>query len=181
MYIQPLGTKDMNDQLTTPPPVPVRSRFVTVVAWVFIVLAGTLFLYNGFMTVAVAFLAFSDQAREHMKEIALAFTGSLAKTLFWAIVMTCAAGLRKRKYWARLLFTVALSVGIAATIGKMVVQLNSLSELSVPEAQAEAMEQMVKGLKMTIIGFSVVVTMAYGWLIYKFNSEKIKAEFTEAE
>ncbi len=172
-----------------------RSTFVTVLAWIFIVLAGFATFISFFQAALVTF-AFPETKfwtdpgpvrgveelppfmRFMAAHLALFFVAGW--TLFLVTFLSAFALLR-RKNWARLYFLALMALGIAWNIGGLWFQFTALSAF-VPPAGAppefgrnfEAI-RMVMGVANTM--FVVALVVLFAWIIKRLISPTIRAEF----
>ena len=173
--------------------VPLRSKSVTITAWLFIIIgtfATIATIIQGLMYVRMLSMPTLHQAMhegashlpfvlqllfEHFR-LYLLFVFSLSlSTLLSAI------GLLKRKNWARQLFIVVL---VTVTIALLVAFITQLSIRpatdNIPAAQippeAQKMMRVMKGF-FFIITFSV--SSLFGWLIAHLTNPEIRQEFPQ--
>ena len=184
----------MQDQSGLVPPV--RSNFVTVLAWIFIAFAGFATFIALMQNVMINLMfplddiqarasmdaakmpAFFAFAMDHIRWIFLTFLLVSATTLLAAI------GLLRRWNWARLVFIAILGLGIVWNIGGIALQHVMMSSMpmppNAPEDFADGFDVMAKIIvvfsALMAIGFSVL----YGWLIRRLFSPAIRAEFTSS-
>lgn len=182
---------------TNEPSTPVKSTFVTVMAWIFIVLASftTLIsiLQNIMLQVMFAgpdmanAMASANQAQDmplfarvmanNFRLIFAAFMVLSATTLISAI------GLLKRKNWARLLFIVIMGLGIAWNLVVFAMQLfmfPSMPQIP-PDAPADIQSEFQTiSIVMTVVGAIIAtsVSLLFGWIIKRLLSPAIASEFS---
>lgn len=171
-----------------------RSQFVTVLAWIFIVISG-FGVVIGLLQNALVFFVLGDalgelpvQASDPVPELARFFAAHLR----WFFVLVLAAmaftlaasiGLLRRRNWARLAFIGVMLfgifwnlLGVALQIAMMQSMAGTFGEGAPPEfaAQFEAMRMtmiVVGGLM--ALGFS----MLFGFIAWKLTRPAIRAEF----
>lgn len=175
---------------------PSRSTFVTVVAWIFIVLAALASLVAIVQALMVMFMlpagvlppaagaygALQDlpaALRLLLRNVWLVFVA------FWLIaIMTLVAaiGVLLRKNWARLMFVGLLGIGIAWNVGAIWLQRAIISSMHQPPTRAPAeiasdLETMAKvmGIGMTL--FAVGISLVLAWIAIRLMSPAISAEF----
>ena len=179
--------------------VPVRSSFVTVVAWVFIVLSGL-----GTLVTAMQNLLFSaapfDQFDSALKDSAavqlpapahfmfshvrlIVLTGFLVNLL----MLVSSIGLLRRRNWARLVFIGLLGCGILYMIAGLFIQQSFMSSFntsfhgapqdSVFRANADRFQSMFNTMRVFMLVFSVAIAGVLGWIVVKLSSARIRAEF----
>jgi len=170
-----------------------RSTFVSVVAWIFIVLAGFATLISLLQNIMFSAMFPAEemnkalsapQAQEDIPLFAEVIFSNfqLFLLIFLAVSTTTfvsAIGLLKRKNWARIVFIVVMCLGICWNILILVMQ--NLMFTSMPEVPANEMGSEF-GTVMTVmkvVSFVMVVGMSYlfGWIVYRLSSASIKAEF----
>jgi len=176
-------------------PQPSRSTFVSVLAWIFIILAGFSTLISLLQNIVIhtfipveqmekamiqasARHQISDLAMfifRHIQLLAGAFFVLSASTLIGAI------GLLKRKDWARILFVCFLYLGIAWNIGSVVMQQFMFSSMPIPpNAPADFrahFETMASVMRVVSILIALGLTVLYAWLIKRLMSDSIREEF----
>jgi hypothetical protein len=184
----------MPNSALEPGPAYVRSTFVTVLAWIFIILAGfaTLISILQNIMVALVFPAAEMQAaaeRDRMPWFAsFMFTHvHLFFLLFLAVsasTLAAAIGLLKRMNWARVLFIAMMVLGIVwnlAGLAFMVFFVSSMTGMPLPTKQASAAQHFDVMWKI-MVGFNVLMVIAftwlYGWIIKRLASEEIRLEFS---
>lgn len=170
-----------------------KSTFVTVIAWIFIVLAG----FSTFMTFLQNIMLFFFFPRQEMRqqmsnpEVAeqipaffqfmftyfdmfffLAFLISLA-------AFVSAIGLLKRHNWARIVFIILLSLGILWNLGGMALQFTLFPSMQEMAGQAPPPEfQTMQNIIMTAsLIMALTFSILFGWIIKKLASEPIVEEF----
>lgn len=168
-----------------------RSLFVTVTAWVFIVLASVASVFALVQNAAVA----SFMAQWQSGRAALPFfTGWLLGYLPWLVgagfgfavsLLACAAGLLLRIEWARRVFIALLLVTIAANLAGLWLQHEvvqaivaaTVSGHGLPPAAAGvfgsfATFTQVLGVSLTLAGCALL-----GWIVRRLMSEAVRQEF----
>ena len=181
------------------PPAPApRSTFVTVVAWVFIALAGFATFMSILQNIMIALVFPAAAMRIGMEQAAgrpgmpwfAAWMFQHMQLLFLffllasASCLAAAIGLLKRKNWARLLFIALMALGIAWNIGgvvAMVLFLPSLTEVLPPNrpelAHFGVMFKVMMAFNLVIVAAFVVL---FGWVIKRLLSESVQREFVAA-
>ena len=177
-----------------PLPAPARSSFVTVVAIIFIVLAGGSTLMAIAQNLMVNFLfpheAFGAGAAEmpagmpaimvfvvaHMRLLFLAVLLQSATTLVAAI------GLLKRWNWARLLFIAMLLLGIAwqglgVLLQHLMMQAMS-AQLPPLEGGAPDVAAMLLAMRGITLAFALLLSGLFGWIAYRLVQPQVVAEFS---
>ncbi len=169
-----------------------RSTFVTVVAWVFIILTGFQTVIGIFDSILLSTGTFKDvQAMvrdpdalknipsamrfmmQHIQVVVIVF-------LFFAGIMFAASiGLFYRKNWARILFICMLTVGILWTLGQTVYQSIFMNRLmSGAHAQAAAdMQNTFATFRIVLWIIVLGITALLAWIIKRLASKDIRQEF----
>jgi hypothetical protein len=174
-----------------------RSRFVTGLAWTFIVMAG-LSLLGSILQYMMMSAMLSDDSfalasavgSGQLPAAAAYFLDNvrvfaLLSLLTSAGILISAIGLLRRREWARVTFIVILSLSIASGVAVIALQYAVLSRsgILIPDASFEVqgmVDQMVPGI-MFATGLMFAVHTAVGvWLILRLNSASIKEEFSAA-
>lgn len=177
-------------QLPDPLGPPRRSTFVTVLAWVFIVLSGfaTLIavlqnLMLNLMFPAEALQQMDQQQMEQMPAFARVIFGNFRLFFFGFLVLaatTLAAsiGLLKRRNWARLLFVLIMALGIGWNCLGVYLQ---WAIFSMPQDLPQ--DSTFHTMSLLIRGFSAVMAAAmcglFGWIIKRLLSQQVRAEFAD--
>ena len=180
--------------------VPPRSTFVTVLAWIFIVLAGFATCISILQNVMIAFVfpaAEMEAAAEQLKGQAGTpwFAVLMARyfryffllfLLMSVTTLTAAIGLLRRKNWARLLFVALMGFGILWQVAGLVFMffmLGSLDDFAGPANQpgTREFEIMFKVMMGVNVVFVAAFTTLFAWIIKRLVSEDIRREFATAE
>lgn len=170
-----------------------KSTFVTVVAWIFIVLGG----FSTFMTllqnIMLFFLFPRDEMRQQMNSpefteqtpaffqfmfsyfdmfFLLAFVVSLT-------AFVSAIGLLKRYNWARIVFIALMALGIIWNLGGVVLQFTVFPSMQEMGGQAPPPEfQMMQNVIMAVsLVMALAFSLLFGWIIKKLMSVPITEEF----
>ena len=168
-----------------------QSAFVTVLAWIFIALAGFATFISIFQNIMIWTLfpveemnkAFEDSQEQVPFFINFMFAN--IRFIVLGIFIVCgttfvsAIGMLKRKNWGRLIFIAVMGLGIGWNIFALIIQ-NAMMA-SMPDFPFAEMETpifiMITIMKIITFVFVVAFSYLFGWLIYKLTSPKIKAEF----
>lgn len=179
--------------LPAPPP---RSTFVTVLAWIGIVLGG-LATFISLLQNLMIYLLFpredmrqamqaAEQSRQfqqlpaafgwqfnHFDLFFLGFLVAAAATLLFAI------GLLKRKNWARLGFMILLGFGIAWNLGGLILQFSMYDAMPGITGQElpPGFATMMLVMKIASIAMVTACCGLFGWILYMLQSASIRAEF----
>ena len=179
----------------TPTVASTRSTFITVLAWLSILLAGGGTLI-AVMQAVVFFLFMRDQLSVHTRSwpgqeqlpaiVQFLFSHpELYFAIFWSLtVLTLVAGvgLLYRKNWARIYFIAVLAFGIIWQIGGLWLQRQVLG--MVPSAMRDASSNFAKEFAVaeTVISigstvFAAALIVLFAWLIKRLTSRIVRAEF----
>jgi hypothetical protein len=173
-----------------------RSSFVTVLAWIFIVLAGfaTLIAVLQNIMINTVFPLEDLQNASHKAPdapAALSFFASHIRLFFasflaiTASTLVSAVGLLKRKNWARFIFIAILVLGIVWNVVGLVAQQFFFASMqpfppdAPPQVRAESEASDSFFLVMRVvsalmaIGFSIL----FAWLVKRLLSASVAAEF----
>jgi hypothetical protein len=178
------------------PVVPLRSTFVTVTAWIFIVLSAFATVTSVMQNVMVGLMFPTDEIvaavnRDpkappgmaivfgHLKLIMLLFLGMCVATLASSI------GLLRRREWARKVFIAVLLLGILWMIGGFVLQYFFMSSVNaMPTAGGAAVDAQFGMMMKVVMVFGALTSLTFaaifGWIIYKLMSPAIRGEFLAA-
>jgi len=180
--------------------VPLRSSFVTVVAWIFIVLSGFATLVGGLQNLMIRSMPF-DQFNEVLQDSTAASLPAPARFMFSHVqllvlvtfalsllMLIASIGLLRRHNWARLTFMGLLILGIVYMLGGLLVQQSFISSFdasfntaapqdSVFRATAEQFQSMFTAMRVVMIVFSLGIAGVFGWIVARLASAKIRAEF----
>jgi hypothetical protein len=182
-----------------PAPTP-KSTFVTVVAWIFIVLSGFATFISLLQNVMVAFMpgdvfkgALQDTTFAHTMPSGPRFMFAHFQLLVFVMLVLCvitlvsSIGLLRRRNWARLLFIGLLSLGILYNIAALFLQQSMMSSFNVsfPADSAFAptrqqFTQMMGAMKVVMLIVTIGCTALLAWIIAKLLSRRIRDEFVPA-
>ena len=173
---------------------PVRSTFITVLAWLAIVGSGFM-TFISFVQAAMLLLFFDGKpfpvhawpAQEKLPTAVQFFVShpQFFIALFWSLAvltLTAGIGLLKRKNWARWYFVGVLAFGILWQIGGLWIQHQMLSTFSssvgqLPAAASDEFRGAETVMSVASLAFTVVVCGLFGWLIARLCSNSVRAEF----
>lgn len=176
--------------------VPERSTFVTVLAWVFIVLSGYMTLMGALQNVMFAHflpqmgldaaLAPHSAADVRIPSVIRFIFGHMQMMaavilLLAASTLVASIGLLKRAEWARHVFIGLMALGIVWNVASLIVQQLFVSTMMGVAAPPDFRAQVVV-IRVVVFVFSLIWTIAlsvlFGWIIRKLRSAPIVAEFT---
>ena len=179
-----------------------RSSFVTVVAWVFIVLSGFAAFIGALQNLMIRSVPF-DQVDSVLRDSTAAsqipepaqFMFSNIRLLFLAtflmsfLTLVTSIGLLQRRNWARLVFMGLLILGIVYAIGSLFVQESFISSFdssfatgapqdSVLRAHADDFRSMLRIIRVFMTVFALGIAGLFAWIVARLGSARIRAEFT---
>ena len=167
-----------------------RSEFVTVIAWIFILLTGFSTVVLLAQNIVFRTMFSGEVGRSMMQNMGHAppfarFMFGNMDVLFLGILLISllafitSIALLKRKNWARLLFIVFLVIGVLWNVGGLVLQFTIFSDMAafhnanMPQQFTSMMTAM--RLMASFIGIAFVVLFL--WMIKKLVSRDVKEEF----
>lgn len=175
---------------------PARSGFVSVVAWIFIVLSGFGTLIGILQNVMVAFLfpmkemqqAIHDPKGPPVPPVAEFMFGHFqlivaTMLLVMATVLITSIGLLRRKNWARKLFIFFMALGIIWQLLGLAFQLVFFSEFpqmpppGAPADFAGGTQTVLVVIELLSVGMALTFTLLFGWIIKRLLSKEVKEEF----
>ncbi|MCS3902117.1 cell division protein FtsX [Methylohalomonas lacus] len=154
-----------------------RSAFVSVVAWVFIVLGGFATFIAVMQNIAVHFLLSAEQLQQMAPN---AFTARHIGTLFLCLLLlavvtlTAAIALLKRRNWGRRLFVALMGLVIVWNIASLLLQQQSARE---PATGTLARQDFASGLDILSLVLAVALSLLCGWIAWRLCRPAIVAEF----
>ena len=172
---------------------PTRSTFVTVTAWVFIVVSGLASLVSLLQNIVISVMLPADKMQQALSQshgadevpaivqfmlhnIQLLLVGFLLLAL---LSLTASIGLLRRKNWARIIFIALMGLGILWNIGGVV--FNAVFFSSMVPVEAREMDEGFEIVRAIMLGFSVLMALVFsalfGWIMAKLLSKKIRDEF----
>lgn len=173
-----------------------RSSFVTVLAWIFLVITGFATFISALQNIMITFFfpmaemkasMHSAKGSEHLPAFSQFMFSNMqyffiAFFLLSATMFIFSAALLKRKNWARIAFIVFLAFGIAWNIGSLFLQsafFSSMLQLpsdAPPEFRAQ-FESMATVMLVATSLFAIALSALFAWLIKRLASPSIRAEF----
>ncbi len=175
------------------PPAPARSDFVTVLAWIFIVLAGFAIAMLALQTIVISALPFGETQKYAqqspndsyaMQEMVFGGLRVMLLVLLAlsALTLVAAIGLLRRWNWARLLFIVFMAFGVLMHIGGLA--LSPFMFASIPHmegAGSPEIPQYFGKMMIMMLGFSAAISIGFvvlfGWIIKRLTAPDIRREF----
>ena len=182
---------------------PPRSTFVTVVAWIFIILSGFATFISLLQNLMVGYMprdmfdsAMQDSTFARVMPPAARFMFShlqllvLCTFILTGLMLAASIGLLHRRNWARLVFIGLLGLGIVYNLAGLVLQQSMLSSMTsqVPFAAAsnadstfrstaQQFDQMMAGFRVVMYVVTIGFAVLFGWIIAKLLSRPIREEF----
>ncbi|MFC4727243.1 hypothetical protein [Coralloluteibacterium thermophilus] len=172
-----------------------RSTFVTVVAWIFIVLAGIGTLITALQNVMLLVIVNTGEMEAALQaappDMPPAFAWMfryfhlffVAYFLMAAATLTAAIGLLLRRNWARRMFIAMMVLGIVWNIGGLVLQMVMLSSMRAEfgTMPPDAPDMQVVFTVFMVFGAGLVLAICgvFGWIARRLMSPAIVAEFAD--
>ena len=177
-----------------------RSSFVTVVAWIFIVLSGFSTLIGALQNLMIRSMPF-DQINSALQDSTAAQFPASARFMFShfqlfflmtfvlsLVTLISSVGLLRRRNWARVVFMALLVLGIVYMIGGLFVQQSFMSSFnatfsaaapqdSVFRASTQQFASMLTAMRVFMIVFSLGIAGVFGWIVVRLSSATIREEF----
>ena len=168
-----------------------RSPFVTVVAWVFIVLSGFITLISALQNIMIRSMPW-DQLSSGLQDstFSKAIPGParamfahmpLFVLLFFILSLTtlvASIGMLHRQNWARRVFIGMLCVNVAYVLGGIFIQRSMISSFNAPEGDA-SFESVIAIMRAAMLVVSLAIAGVCGWLAMKLHSPRIRGEFAQ--
>lgn len=173
-----------------------RSTFVTVVAWIFIVLSGFGAIIGIMQNIMVQTIFRSEEFGQAMQTAPSqpglpAFATFAIENVQWlflavllvnVVMLVASIGLLKRRNWARLCFIALMVLSVVWQIVGLGIQASLFSTIRDQFAAAGAHGAPDMGVFFVVIAvMSVVFALAFGalfgWIAWKLMSKPIAAEF----
>ena len=176
---------------------PARSTFVTVVAWIFIVLAGFATVIGILQNIMIVVMFPASEMQQVGNQAASAHMPGYASLMFnhvqlifflvllvFAATFVAAVGLLKRKNWARIGFIVLMGLGILWNLAGLIFMFYFMG--STPDMPSDAKSQVFADqfntMRNTMFAFNLVFVggfvALFGWIIKRLVSEETRREFT---
>ena len=183
-----------------------RSTFVTVLAWIFIVLSGFATFIAVLQNVMVSFMprdffnaAMQDSSFAHVMPPSTRFMMAHLQLFFLVFLVLClltlvtSIGLLQRRNWARLVFIGLMSLSILYNIAGLVLQQSMMSSInsqfpidsvfkadSAFQATGLQFDQMMHAMRTTILVMTIGFVALFTWIIVKLVSRPVREEFSVA-
>jgi hypothetical protein len=174
---------------------PDRSTFVTVVAWIFIAIAGFATFISLLQAAMFMFVFPADQfppagSTKGLEEMPVFFRFMIQNiqwffVMFWslsALTFVAAIGLLRRRNWARLIFVGLMAFGILWNLGGIWLQEQMMSSFPKLSANSPAdvrtgFETMMTVMRFAMGAFAIGISLLFAWIIKRLMSRSVKAEF----
>jgi hypothetical protein len=163
-------------------PIPIRSTFVTVVAWIVIVIAGFITLMSVLQTIFFTTVFFTRElnrdfggGEEPFRLFVPLFVGAFLLTP--ATALFAGIGLLKRRNWGRLILVVLLSLGVLWNIGGLAVLALFYPSWGPRPDEFDTVARMIAGIGAI---FSIAVASLFIWVIVRLTSAEVRREFEAA-
>ena len=170
-----------------------RSTFVTVVAWLFMGVAGLMAFTSSVQAVAFAFLI-NAHIQEQMGQMAARgmpayvvyiyqhlAAYALAVFLASCITLVAAIGLLRRQDWARRLFIAIMVLGIAVTLLAPIVLIETMHSVAGHSAARLPPAPSFDVFLVVFVAVNAIPAIGaaclYGWIIKRLVSPRIRREF----
>lgn len=172
-----------------------RSTFVTVVAWIFIVLSGIGTAISILQNIMIQTMFTGPEMERALQAPPPPGTPPFATfmadhfQLFFAafliasvLMLASSIGLLKRKNWARLIVVGLMMLGIAWNLGGLVLQLTMFSSMQESFAKAPGapnMKSFMVAMAIFSALFALGMSVLFGWIIKRLLSPAVVAEFKQ--
>jgi len=177
-----------------------RSSFVSVVAWVFIVLAGFATFISLLQNLMVTLMP-HDLFNAPLQDTSLTRVMPGAPRLMFAhfrllvavmlilciVTLTAAIGLLRRRNWARVLFIVRLGLGVVYNIAAIFLQQSMFSSMNAFNAHLQTdstfrsvnqdFAHMMQAMRVFMIVFSLAFAGMFAWIMFRLMSHEVRVEF----
>ncbi|WP_440053919.1 hypothetical protein ACSLBF_13720 [Pseudoalteromonas sp. T1lg65] len=160
-----------------------NSKFVTTVAWIFILLSGYFSFASLFQVVIISMTplgsAFSELSHDEFIIPLLEYVPALVYVFFalWVITLISSVKLLQRKNWARVTFISLLSLGIIWQIVRVILQFVMISQMPDGKGIGDFANIMVFFFWLNT-AFAMGVSGVLVWIIKRLLSPKIVKEFS---
>ncbi len=165
-----------------------KSRFVTVVAWVFVVITG-LSILSAVSQASTLRAMLSTEDYPNMSPLAGSIFGNPRVFVlgFLALSVTTfvsAIAMLKRKNWGRLLFVSVMCFWIAWNVVCIVLLLGMFpstpeSPVNAPPAVRSQIQMMANFVRVFLVVVPVGLSILFGWIVKRLLSPTIGREFTK--
>jgi len=168
-----------------------RSTFVSVLAWICIVLAGFATVIGVFQNIIVYTVLTPDRMQMVLAEVKskqevpppVEFMLQNFRLIMLLLLIASSAslvaaiGLLKRKNWARVVFIFLMAASIVWNLGTLILQRTMTSSMSaVPDPHPE-FEAMATTMLILSIVIAIGLSLLAAWIIKRLMSPRIRQEF----
>ncbi len=172
------------------------SVFISVIAWVFIIIAGFLAVMGVMESIVFSVMfpiSYVAVPMDHMKNAVLdpATLKHISHTMTFAaicfavvnlILLATSIGLFKRMKLARIFFIVFMAVGIIFSLILIVFLGIAWRGMSAhPAGQSIAHMHLIDLFSIFAMSCSIIICVLFAWIIKRLASKDIRQEFTENE
>jgi uncharacterized membrane protein len=180
-----------------------KSTFVTVVAWVFIILSGFATVISLLQNLMVGYMprdlfdsAMQDSTFAHVMPPPARFMFNhlqllvLCVFILTALMLAASIGLLQRRNWARRVFIGLLGFGIVYNLAGLVIEQSMMSSMtsqfpldsafsadSTFRSTAQRFDQMMAGFRIVMYVVTIGFAALFGWIIANLLSRPIREEF----
>lgn len=174
---------------------PQQSAFVTVVAWLFIIMSGFATFIALLQNIMLHFLFPMEKMHQAMLQqqeagqlppLAQFMVGHFE--IFFGLILllavltlTASIGLLLRKNWARIAFIALMIAGIIWNLGSLAAQQLFFHSIPLPEETPADFVEQTQGMMNVMNVFSilvaVIVCILFGWIAWRLASPAIRQEF----
>jgi hypothetical protein len=161
------------------------STFVTVLGWLVAIFAGFSLLASVAQTALLGIMPFSPLTEGDAAEMPaimkflfnnfqLIVYGS---TAVYALVLSSAIGLIKRKEWGRITMMAMFALNAVFIIALAILQFTMMSQFfDMRDAPADA-KSFMSVVKAVVGGFTLLLVAIHAWIVIRLNSPAVRAEF----
>lgn len=179
---------------------PAATRFVNIVAWLFILLAGGAVILGLIQNLIIHFWPPLAGVINHYENTAggsngeFAWQAGILRNIEWVlaasllsslIMLTAAIGLLKRMNWARLLFVVMLGLGVlwlaASFVALLVGDPFGAGLADVPAEYQPAIASLRTQSRWVSGLFSLLLCLLLGWIIWRLCSKEVAVQFRRSD
>ena len=166
---------------------PQKSTFVNVLAWIFIIFGG----FTTFISILQNIMIHKMFPKREMAQASQdpnipAFAEFMFNhfDLFFLLILLISAtsfisaiALLKRKNWARIVFIILMSAGIAWNVFALGLNFTMFNSMPVGEAPPQEFQDMMQIMQIAMVIMALGISTLFGFVIKKLCSTTIKEEF----
>lgn len=174
----------------------IRSGFVTVIAWIFIILSGLTILSSLVQLVLFSYVFPAAHIQQAMQATMHEYTRNapaltrfmsghmrlfnMLFLIFSSAMFIISIALLKRKGWARIAFIEFLALGVIWELVNLVIKLNFLGHMSQLPNNMPAQFQSIQEASLVFsVILAAVLGLFFAWVIKRMLSAKTEAEFAD--